>query len=185
MSYFPEFKGPVEGYAVNSARQNVWRVRRLYDIDDLKQEAYEVFLRVASRYQDLEGPAHFMALFKTAWNNHITDLARKDTASRIIVQETHDDCYAFETNVAIPQNSIGDTDNDGYLATVLREAPREISMVLNLFLNAPQEILDIALESWQGRDFRKKTGGSLKICQLLGLDPNKDILKAVEDYLTN
>lgn len=176
--YSPAFEGPVEGYVMNFINKHQWRVARAYQREDLKQEAYLIFLRCVGKYPDLETPQHFMALFKTAWFHHFTDLANEDTASRILVQapvvSTEEGTVTFDV--------AGDTEHDGYLAILLEQAPREISMVLNLFLNAPQEILDIALGSWNGRDRRCKAGGSKKICQMLGLPQTRDVLKEVEDY---
>lgn len=183
MFYLPVFKGPVEGFIVNFINKNHWRVARIHDREDLMQDAHIVFLRVQLRYQ-VETPQHFMALFVRTWLNHFTDLSRDDTASRIMVQHDYvgEVGEGYQSSWDVSGSTVGDTNNDGYLATLIAQAPREVSMVLNLFLNAPQEILDVALSSWQGRDKRFKAGGSKKICKLLGLEPGLDVLKAVEEY---
>lgn len=180
MPFSPAFKGPVEGYIANFAAKHGWRVSRLYQRDDIMQEAYLIFDRVVKAYPKVETPQHFMALFKRAWFNHFTDLSNEDTRSRVLVQHTE---FEVDDGEAIAVDYVGDLDGDGYLATMLRQAPREISMVLNLFLNAPQEMLDIALGSWAGgRDRRCTAGGSKRICQMLGLDTSKDVMRAVEEY---
>lgn len=177
--YSPIFEGPVEGFVMNFLAKNYWRVERTMTREDVKQEAYEIFLRVTRKYPSLETPQHFMALFKSAWFNHFTDRANEDTRSRIMVQPA---IYVDESGAEVIFENTGDTDNDGALAIMLRQAPREISMVLNLFLNAPQEFLEVALAGWQGRDRRCKAGGSRKICQMLGIPEDRDVLKAVEEY---
>ena len=180
MPYSPTFKGAIEGYVANFAAKHGWRVSRLHQRDDIMQEAYLIFDRCVKAYPDVETPQHFMALFKRAWFNHFTDMANDDTRSRVMVQHTD---FEADDGGLVAAEYVGELDGDGYLATMLRQAPREISMVLNLFLNAPQEMLDVALGAWSGsRDKRCKAGGSKRICQMLGLDPNRDVMKAVEEY---
>jgi len=179
MSYKPEFKGPIEGWVVNQLKTQYWRVAGTMGRDDVMQEAYLVFLRCQRKYPEIDTAKHFMALFKTAWSRQFTDFANADTASRIITEMPRvriDDDY-------VELEPVGALDNDGYLAVLLREAPREVNMVLNLFLSAPQEIIEVALGSWNGRDKRCKTGGSRKINQMLGLPPDLDVLKLTEEYL--
>ncbi len=177
MSYSPEFTGPIEGYVVNFMKKHYWKVERTQTRDDVLQEARLVFLRCREKYQDLDTPQHFMALFKRAWANEFIDLANADTASRVLVQPPVD----RETGEQIT-DLYGESDNDGSLSVMLRQAPAEVTMVLNLFLSAPQEILDLALGSWKGRDKRCRTGGSKRICKMLGLPQELDVLKLVEDY---
>jgi len=176
--YKPEFTGPIEGWVVNFLTKHYWRVERSMDRDDAMQEAREVFLRISNHYAGkIETPQHFMSLFKTSWTNHFTDLANADTLRRCEISLTpgpEDDGDVRD----LP----GVSDNDGALATLLRQAPDEVKMVLNLFLNAPQEILDMALGSWNGRDRRCRTGGSKKICQLLGLPEHLDVMQMTLDH---
>jgi len=172
--FVPEWDGPIAGYVVNFLTAQHWKIARTVPKDDALQEAYCVFLRCKRKYTTVTEPQHFMALFKTAWYNHFTDLANNDTAERVVHQEP-------ET----PIEQVGATDNDGALAIMLRQAPREVSMVLSLFLNAPQELLDIALASWKaGGDRRSKSGGSKQVNRLLGLPEDQDTMKQVIDYFS-
>jgi len=68
------------------------------------------------------------------------------------------------------------------LAIMLRQAPREVIMVMNLFLNAPTEIAEVALSGWRGKDKRCRAGGSKQICKLLGLPLDLDVMQMVDDY---
>lgn len=179
--YSPEFSGPIEGYVVNGMKANYFRVERSMSREEYLQEAYLVFLRVKNKYEGkVEEPKHFMALFKRAWANELNDLATKDTQQRIFVQMPT--LRGDDGEEARDVEYVGETDNDGMLATLLRQAPREIAMVLNLFLAAPQEVLDLALQSWRGKDRRCAAGGSERICKLLGLDPRDDVMQRVEEY---
>lgn len=146
------------------------------------QEAYLVFLKCQAAYPVLDTPQHFMALYQTAYTRHFTNLAYKDTDGRCVQSENTvhaegEDARVFE--------SVGELDNDGALAVKLSRAPAEVRMVLQLLLNAPQELLDIALSGWTGKDKRCKAGGSKKICQMLGLPDEHDVLQQVHDYFTD
>lgn len=175
MKHQAAFAGPVEGWTVNFCKVNFWRVESSMTMDDVMQEAYIVFMRVAKAYPDLETPQHFMALYKRAWVNEFTNLAHQDTKLRAMTPEM------TETSEGGVEPT-GELYNDGHLAIMLRQAPREVLMVLNLFLNAPTEIVEVALSSWKGRDRRCKAGGSSRICQMLGLPTDLDVMKMVEDY---
>lgn len=177
MSAFePEWKGPIEGYVVNFLTKNHWKIVRTCPREDALQEAYCVFLRVKRKYtgkvargqRRVTEPRHFMALFKTAWYNQFTELANLDTAQRVeCTMPVDDEGNEFELT--------GSTDNDGMLAVMIREAPREVTMVLSLLLNAPQELLDAALGT--GRQ-----NACVRVNRLLGLPLEQDTLGTVAEY---
>ena len=176
-AYVPEFQGVLEGWTVNHIKKNMWRVRATQEFEDVMQEAHCVFLKLKLYYADtVTEPQHFTALYKTSWQRKFIDLANADTAQRA---ETHWDETENRDGHAMHE-PIGELNNDGELATMLRQAPNEVLQVLNLFLNCPQEILDLALTSW---DRRFSGGGSKKICQLLGISPQRDVMGATIDYL--
>lgn len=173
--YAPEFGGPIEGYVVNYLTREHWKIARTVPRDDAMQEAYCVFLKVKRTYR-VEEPQHFMALFKTAWYRRFTDMANEDTERRAeCAMPVGADGAEFEQQ--------GESDNDGALAVMIRQAPREVQMVLGLFLSAPQELLDIALSSWKAQgDRRCRAGGSLQVNRLLGLPDDQDTMRQVADY---
>lgn len=180
--FVPQWEGVIEGYVTNSLRMNYFRVEATMTRDDLMQEAYLVFLRCKTTYEGkikASEPQHFTALFKRSWANCLNDLSNDDTELRQRFQPfasgDSDVSYFLDAQ-------IGETNNEGQLATLIRQAPREVSMVLNLFLNAPQELLEVALEPWRGRDKRCRIGGSERICRLLGLPTDVDVMQRVEDY---
>ena len=164
----PTWEGPVEGYVVNFLMANLWKIERTCPREDAMQEAYCIFLRCKRKY-DVKEAKHFMALFKTAWYHHFTDLANLDTKHRAEVRMPVD--VEGET-----VELVGETDNDGMLAIMIREAPREVSMVLTLMLNAPQELLDSALGTRGARE------GSVRVNRLLGLPLEQDTLGTVARY---
>lgn len=150
--------------------------------DDVMQESYLTFLKVRNRYETtVDEPGHFMALYKTAWTRRFTDLANLDTARRA---EVSSDCLGEGgERETVDERTTGDTDNDGRLAVLLRQAPQEVMQVVNLFLNCPQEILDLALQSWQGHR-RRVDNSNRKVCQLLGLPADRDVLQETVDYFS-
>lgn len=179
--YTPEFKGPVEGYVMNWIAREHWKIKPTHDREDAVQEAWMVFIRCASKYPIIDTPQHFMALFKTAWSHHVVDLAAKATKARMIVSETHLDP---EDGSEWSRESIGETDNAGALALMVQQAPREVMLVLNLFLNAPSELLELATRAWSAQGHRNPNG-NMMINKMLGLPPEADTLGKVNDYFTN
>lgn len=174
--YVPEFTGPIEGWVVNFLKKNAWRVARTMEFADCIQEAQLVFLRVARTYPDVVDAPHFMALFKTSWTRRFNDLSTDDTNVR------QGEVHMEEHEGSAPWQPVGELQNDGELQVMLRQAPREVTMVLNLLLKAPQEMLETLLGSWKGRDRRTKGNGSERINQLLGLPLHQDTLGRVHDY---
>lgn len=171
--YKPQYNGSIQGWAVRYSAANAWKVSAIMELDDLLQESYMIFLKCKERYPALEEAKHFMALYKRAFINHVTDLGESATRSK---GETDGDIqYIYDTQQ-------GETDNDGRLATLLRQAPREVQMVLNLMLNAPQELVDLTVAGWHTIDRRCANGGSGRINAALGLDPKLNVMQMVHDY---
>lgn len=176
--HLPEFKGPIEGYVVNFLKKNFWRVAATHDREDIMQEAHLVFLRVASRYPMVETPQHFMALFKRTWANEFNDLSDRATLARQLVSE-----HLFEEGEeeTWQRDAVGDLDNDGALAVMVRQAPREVVMVLNLFLNAPQELLELALTTWR-KNGNYKAEGDKAVAKMLGLPAGSTPITSTQTY---
>lgn len=173
--FTPTFKGPIEGYVVNFMQTNYWRVQATMTRVDVMQEAYYVFLRCSRKYSaTVEGPQHFMALFKTAWRNHFTDLAHSDSQHR---------CDGTQDGSVTTTEVVGETENEGYLRTLVRQAPREVALVLTMLFNVPQEILEMCLSP---RSRSGRNGGdaadNARVAQLLGMPPDSKPLDAVRDY---
>lgn len=171
--YRPRWKGEVEGYLTNYMARNHWRVARTLDRDEAMQEGWLVFAKVRDRYCGpgaefpLSQGAHFMALFKTSWHHRFTDLANADSKYRDMTGE-------YEPDIV---DEAGELENDGYLATLLRQAPAEVRMVLTMFLSVPQELLALALSDW-----RPGTRVDPTINRLLGRDEDDELVGRVVDY---
>lgn len=148
--YFPEWKGPVEGWVVNNMRSQFWRVARIMDHDDYMQEAHCVFLRCAARYPVVDTPQHFMSLFQRTWLNRVHDLSRSNSAAALEVKPGLDE-DGEERMVAEP---VGDTECLGFVTVLIHQAPDEVRSVLALLLSAPSELLELALQSLRGKSDR-------------------------------
>lgn len=169
------------GWVVNFLKQHYWKVARTNAYEDVMQEAHVVFLRCCKRFPKSKAyntPQAFMALFKMAWANQFTDLANEDSRQRLCVSQNR---MSREDEEVYEMEPIGETDNAGLLAIAVHQAPHEVVMVLTLLLNAPQELLELAMTSWKDSG-RYGAGGSKHINKLLGLDPAVDCLQLVEDY---
>lgn len=137
------------------------------------QEGHIVFIRCAARYPLLDTGKHFMALFKRAWSNHLNDLSVKATRVR---QVSHREPLDW---LQRPVEQIGETDNAGMLAAMVRQAPREVLLVLNLFLSAPNELIALALRNW---DDGKPEAMNDRLCQLLGFPAGTPLVERVREY---
>lgn len=175
------FTGAFKGLAVNLCRRSQWRVSHLMAMEDLLQEAYLVFHRCTERYPEVVDAPQFMALYQTALTNHITDLARRST----LFHETCSPLPRDENDEPIMPDGIGELDNEGMLRIMVRQAPREIKMVLSLMLNAPTELTEVVLSSWRGTDRRKRGNGSERINRALGLPAEQDTMGMVRDYFSS
>lgn len=149
--------------------------------EDAHQEAYCVFLRCKARYRGkVKEPKHFMALFKTAFQRRFVDLGRADVKRRAeqpLPESQNEDGDERQ------YEQIGELDNDGLLAVMIKEAPREVRMVLSLLLDAPSELVEAALAGWKASgDRRFRSGGSRHINRLLGLPDDQDTMQKVRDY---
>lgn len=169
------FKGPIEGYVVNKLKKDFWRVQRVMEWEDVLQEAYLCYMRTCGNYPDVADAPHFMALFKRLWFTTFTDLANACSRSAHVLTAGQ----LYEDDEELPATeAVGSLDNDGALVLAIEQAPSEVLAVLNLFLNAPAELLEMAAANWRGAG-RNKAEGSRAINRLIGLPPDYDSIGAV------
>jgi hypothetical protein len=160
------FEGPIQGYVANYLHRHLWKVEDSMDWDDCMVEAWIVYDRCAKRYPEVEA-RHFMALFKTAWTRRFTDLARETTKHRATTYDPTTDQRA------------ADTDNAGYVCTLVRQAPADVRMVLSLLVNAPSEVLELLSATWAS----KGAGAANRlVCRWLALTDNARPLDRTREY---
>lgn len=181
--YRPEWKGPVEGYAVSVIHKNLWRFVGIMSFEDAYQEAYLKFLELSNKYAGtVTNPRWFMSLYKRALANRITDFANKSNRLRRLVCFSElteaDDPIPFEENLAGERH---DVDLD--FEVLLEEAPEEVRQVLTLLANKDTAMLGVIAQSWQRQGKRKEDGNEF-LCKLLGYDYRKvDLLEYTKNYL--
>lgn len=182
----PEWEGHILGYVMNSMAAQYWRVERTLSREEYVQEAWIVFDRVRRTYEGRirpDEPQHFTALFKMAWCNRLNDLSKKNTRYReTFVSMGGAEAGGEQPRVDYFESRVGESGNEGELSIAIRQAPREVSSVLSLFLNAPQELLDVALAGWREGKARPGQNPSAHICKLLGFDIKRDVMAEVERY---
>jgi len=139
------------------------------EMEDARQEAYVVFLKVKKAYgSKVDNGAWFMSLYKRALANRFNDLSDKNTS------------VSAETLGVIAPDS--KTFDKGLLTTMIEEAPEEVKSVLSLFLDAPKELLDLAVDVWE-QDGKKKIHGNQFLCKMLGYNSSKtDLPRKVKSY---
>lgn len=76
LRFRPTWSPEIEGYTYNACRRYWPSLAPWYEWDDLMQEARVIFLLCARRYgTTVDNRKWFMALFKTAWQRRLSDLA--------------------------------------------------------------------------------------------------------------
>lgn len=171
-----KFEGPIQGWTVNWLTENGWRFEPYHERGDMLQNAYIVFLKCSSRYPEVE-PRHFMALYQTAWKRYCINLAKKVSSDRRCQSASRLDRESHETFEVEP---VGDLDNYGYVSLMLKQAPREVTLVLTLMLNAPSELLDMAMSAMKAKN--RRVSDESMICSMLGLPEGSTPLQTVRDY---
>ena len=157
---WPEWNKEHIDWSKGFNRYNKWRVDRVYDEDDLLQEAWLVFKYVSDTYPRCLCPQHMLALFKRAMTNKMNDRAcrvkrRRDTPEGAI------SCDVYE----VLAGRIGEVTNEGYLNTLLHEQPEELKLVLSMLAEGkldeetPHKGLQVRkTASEKAREFLNKKG---------------------------
>lgn len=165
--YRHSFRGPLQGYAVNFLKANLWKLQPLYTMEDASQEAWLVFDRVARAYPTVED-RHLMSLYKQALTRHVIDLAKKATRAR-------------EEGGQVDADAPGDLAPSGYLYVLLRQMPGELQTVVRLFLQAPEELVRTLINT--RRRTRARDASNAEVVRLLGMTADRRPIDEVEDYL--
>lgn len=125
--WYPKWDEEYRKWSKSFSIKNKWRCDPINDQDDLLQEAYFVFRRVADSYPRVVDPNYFMALFKRAMINKMNDRSchynrRKGTVEAPISTDVYE----------VFSGRMGELTNSGYLSAVINEAPEELKLVMAL-----------------------------------------------------
>jgi hypothetical protein len=203
----PTWDGSIVGWTNKHIGQNQWRVNRTHEQEDLLQDAYFVFHkcieRYVTKYEEYNNPpaksdAHFMSLYMRAWTNKFTDMTRYErkvrkniTFSGYGITGSEDDSVSSSIldyippshlNNSTPLDQIPGFQESSSLTIKLKEASGEIRSVLSLMMDAPSELMELALDTWKEKG-RLKPMQNAHICECLGFDKSKvNVVQMLEDY---
>ncbi len=152
-----------------TARENLWRVAGHIDFDDLVQDGMYFWHRIVTRYPNVTHPPHRMALFKTAYSNHIHDLSKNRSRLELV----------NESDLGVDMDVL-----------VEGEDPNADPDLAFLIAQLPPAIMRVLTRMYQGdAPFRLRLDGTRetcnqRACRIAGLDPTKrDIHTALLRYL--
>lgn len=180
-----QFDARFTGYVKNWIQKNYWRVAYRMEREDVMQEAGLVFAKLVSKYPNIDNDRWFMGIFKTSFENRMTDLAKKDNRSRVLMSHTSDltgnvedpDSLAFLDVIA------GDLENEGLLSHKLENAPEEIKSLLSIISHMPAEMWDRVTEAAKANGTGRDMGNNI-LCSLLGKNPKEvNLIKSFEAYI--
>lgn len=161
----------LRGWIVNTARVNYWRVSSWYQLDDLIQDGYLCYSKVASKYTTAN-QKHLMALVQRTFINHITDLARnRGRLNEVPVSDISESPETFFDGVMEPNSEATD------VAMLLLDAPAEAIALLKALSS------DLMSAPYRKADGTRETTNE-RICRISGIDLSSDILDTVHRFLT-
>ena len=163
------------------ARKNMWRVCSWYDLDDLVQDGYLHFFRVARKYDNVRSPAHIMSLFKVTYTNHIHDLSKKRTKELPellvcdLINTDEDEAPFWESLLGV----------DHEFATTFTAIVRASLPVCELLRNIASQR---GIKTLRSRcrvlgDGTRETINT-KLCRIARCDPQYDLVGALKEVLT-
>jgi hypothetical protein len=133
------------------------------------QDGFMIWVRVCNRYPNVTEQKHRMALFKTAFTNHIHDLSKKRSRLELVAEADLDTSMEAMLEGEDPTS-------DPDLAFVIKQLPPALMRVLTRMIesNGPYRLrLDHTRETTNER-----------LCRFAGLDPAKrNIHTALVQYL--
>jgi len=166
--YEPEWGDVVLKYAMKYLARNEWRVRPLYELDDLLQESYLLFLKLQERY-NFQNAKHFMAMWKICLHNWLGGLSMLRTK---------------RCEVSLEEIDLVDTKQDRAVAIIAWEKRKA---------TAPEPIRRLveAVESGRGvpsLKFRRYHSGgreatSKHLCRIAGVNPRVPLRAALDMWL--
>lgn len=165
----------LERWIHKTAAAQFWRVSGGYELEDLVQDGYLYWALCRERYRHVTEKRHFMALFMTSYQNHITNLANART------KRGHVDCAVPDVEPSVLARMIGVETEGATLATLLEHAPPVLKRAFGLFCtDAGRATLRQEFQRVNG--VRETTNQFL--CRLLGVDPTTvNLPKLMKDYL--
>jgi hypothetical protein len=147
-------------WLINHAKENLWKVHRWMDLDDLIHDGYLCFALVVKKYPKIKSVAHRFSLFKSTFENYIKNVAR---AKRYRRGEFN---FSMFDDEAVAQIENTTPCEYAELLKWFSEADGLAKLALSAIMNHPKEFR-------RKRRKRKGKPESLNdlLCRLTGQDP--------------
>lgn len=170
----------VEPYLRKVADRVLWKIEPLgYTAEDFMQEAFFIYRKCMDRYGTvLDNKGKLSPLFRVSINNFVTDLANDSSKKNSFIDKGREVSDLFGEELL-------ETREDGYFNILMREAPKEVLEVVNLFFNTPAELLD-EVRSYLGSKHNKGFKSNKFLCKMLGYNRAKvDLVELTRNYFSN
>ena len=170
----------VEPYLRKVADRVLWRIEPLgYTEEDFIQEAFFIYKKCLARYGTVLAPnGKLSPLFRVSINNFVTDLSHDSTKGNSFLDNGRDVSDLFG-------EELFDKTDNGYLNILIREAPKEVLEVVNLFFNTPAELLD-EVRGFLGAKHSKGFKSNKFLCKMLGYNRAKvNLVELTKNYFSN
>jgi hypothetical protein len=170
-AWSPTWQGPVQQWSAKFIKNNKWRCDRIYDFEDLMQEAHLIFLRISDKYPRIIDPRHFMGLYKVALSNWFND--------RASYMQRHG--QAVDLGIDPMELCMGHIEEGhaGLLSILLEEAPQELRLALALLAENPEALRTETPTAGQRENL------NMKLRRILGLSAAFDLKALLTDLLFN
>lgn len=127
----PCFEGELERIGVGYFRRHHWRIASMYDSDDLRQEAYLVYLKQLRKHPELTDHSSFVKLYRTnLWG-------RVQTLSQMCFPNPYNMGGENKCHSLIQDNPDGGSSELGAAPTQFRG---EVEAYLDLMTQLPSEL---------------------------------------------
>lgn len=149
----------IRAMIIREAQKNLWRVRPLYELDDLIQEGFLCYVIARAKYGHAENYGHFMRLVRTIFMNQINDLATARTRDRETVYESREPTVTHNGTLVSQAYDLG--------GMTLVAMPAELMRFVEAMLTGAEQI------SVPLRDGVKRETNNERHCRLIGADPKQ------------
>ena len=159
----PSWSNEIKGWTLNYLKNHFWRCEHeLHDEDDIVQDAYCLFLKLADHYPRVVEPAHFMSLYKTSLRNLMHDKSRYRALKETVI------------DVDVPQEKTFNTvaycrHNEAFVIHDLLSADPEIKMLMEFV--ADEKNLELLREPQRTEKGAPRMTIDQRLAKLLGTGP--------------
>lgn len=174
-------------------RKNFWRVVHWYSLEDMYQDGCVVFHRCLTKYGDKVCQKHLMALFKTAFTNHVHDLSKAYNRHNSIRHDATglNGRLEFSFEDLAPKDRGMDAWSETKLALQASTDDHEMTLLIALAPPAVKKVFEAlgrqGIEESLSRPYRRRTTGretlNDRLCRLAKLAPGTNVVEQIREYL--